>query len=65
MTTAKAKGKRRERMAAKAVRDDMRQVLDRVEFGGERIVITRHERDSAALISVAELEKLEARQNVA
>lgn len=46
-------------MASKAVRKDMREVLNRVEFGGERIVITRHEEDSVALVSIADLEKLE------
>lgn len=31
-----------------------------IEDEGERIVITRHDRPSAALVSIADLEKIEA-----
>jgi len=34
-------------------------LLDRAGFSGERIIITRHDKRLAALVSIADLEKLE------
>lgn len=48
------------RMAASKVREAISETLDRVAFHGERIVLQRHGKDEAALVSLADLELLEA-----
>lgn len=47
------------RMAIAKVRDAISETVDRVAFQGERIVLQRHGKDEAALISVADLQLLE------
>lgn len=49
-----------ETIAADLARAKLGDLLDRVGFGGERIVITRHDKRLAALVSIADLEKIEA-----
>lgn len=41
------------------VRDALSDTVDRVAFKGERIILQRHGKDEAALVSVADLELLE------
>ncbi|MCX6546181.1 MAG: type II toxin-antitoxin system prevent-host-death family antitoxin [Acidobacteria bacterium] len=48
------------RLAATAVRDTFGDTLNRVAYGGERIVLERHGKAVAALVSVADLARLEA-----
>lgn len=50
-----AKGLRR---AASEIRGDFADTLNRVAFGGERVLIHRHGKDLAALVSVEDLELL-------
>lgn len=59
MPVAKDRRKQRAEVTADAARDNMRDVLNRVEFRGERIVITRHGKDAAVVVSMADLAKLE------
>lgn len=40
-------------------RRDLSEILNRVVFGGERVVITRHGKNIAAIISSQDLESLE------
>ena len=47
------------RLAASAVRDTFGDTLNRVAFKGERIVLERHGKPVAALVSVEDLELLE------
>jgi len=47
------------RMAMNKVRDALSDTVDRVAFKGERIILQRHGKDEAALVSVADLELLE------
>lgn len=60
MMTPKSKSKRRIEVPVVKARAELRDLLNRVEFGGERIVITRHDEESAALVSIADLKKIEA-----
>jgi prevent-host-death family protein len=61
MTQAKTLRKqKRDTVPAETVRDRMREVFDRAEFGGERIVVTRNKRLSVAVVSIKDLEKIEA-----
>lgn len=46
-------------MAASAARDDFATLLNRVAFGKERVVLRRHDKPSAALIPIEDLELLE------
>ena len=48
-----------DRMSAAEARKEMSETLNRVAYGGDRIVITRRGRDVAALISMEDLEFLE------
>jgi prevent-host-death family protein len=47
------------RMAINKVRDALSDTVDRVAFKGERIILQRHGKDEAALVSVADLKLLE------
>jgi prevent-host-death family protein len=47
-------------VTASEARDSFADLVNRVEYGGERIVVTRHGRPIAALISAADLASLEA-----
>lgn len=40
-------------------RADLAELINRVVYGGERVVVTRHGRPLAALVSAADLERLE------
>lgn len=62
MTEAKSRRKQqpRQTVPAETVRDKMREVFDRAEFGGERIVVTRNKRLSVAVVPISDLEKIEA-----
>lgn len=48
-----------ERMSAAEVRKELSETLNRVAYGGDRVVIQRRGRDVAALISLEDLEFLE------
>ena len=61
MTALKKSRKARVEVPADKARASLGDLLDRAGFGGERIVITRHDKDAAALVSIADLEQLEAR----
>lgn len=52
--------KPRTSVTADQARDDMKDVLNRAEFGGERVIITRHGKPAAAVVSIDDLEKIEA-----
>lgn len=55
------------RMAVNKVRDALSDTVNRVAFKGERVILQRHGKDEAALISVADLallEELEDREDV-
>ena len=47
------------RIPAKKLRDDMSDALNRVAYGGERILIDRRGKSTAALVSVEDAELLE------
>lgn len=56
------------RMAVNKVRDALSDTVDRVAFKGERVILQRHGKDEAALISVGDLallEEFEDREDVA
>ena len=53
------RSKRAERVAVQDARQDFKDHLNRVEFHGERIVITRYGQDAAALVPLADLQRLE------
>lgn len=44
----------------RAVRDHLSEVIDRVEYHHERVVVTRNGRDAAVLISPDDLAEMEA-----
>lgn len=48
------------RLAASAVRDSLGDTLNRVAYRGERIVLERHGKAVAVLVSVEDLARLEA-----
>ena len=55
------------RLAASDVRKDLSTALNRVAFGGERIVLQRRGKDIAAVVSIEDLaviEELEDRRDV-
>lgn len=47
-------------MAASMVREKFADTLNRVAYGGERVVLERHGKASVALVSLADLELLRA-----
>ncbi|HUT76205.1 MAG TPA: type II toxin-antitoxin system Phd/YefM family antitoxin [Polyangia bacterium] len=47
------------RMNASEARSDLAEVLNRVAYGGERIVLHRRGKDVAAIVSVADLALIE------
>ena len=47
------------RLSASAVREEFSETLNRVAYGGERIVLERRGKDVAALVPVEDLELLE------
>lgn len=52
-------GDRKQTVSAEVARDTLGELLDRV-LAGKRIVITRHGKPHGSLVSIADLEKLEA-----
>jgi len=48
------------RLTASQLREDLASALNKVAFGGERIVIQRNRKDVAALVSMEELSLLRA-----
>lgn len=49
------------RIATTEVREQLADLVNAVAFGGARIVLRRHGRDVAALVSIADLEELGVR----
>jgi prevent-host-death family protein len=43
-------------------RAELAELINRVVYGGERVVVTRHGKPLAALVSAADLERLEAQE---
>lgn len=54
---------RRTRLTATAARADLATAVNRVVFGGERIVLKRHGKDFAAIVSLDDLHRLEELEN--
>ena len=48
------------RLTASQLREDLASALNRVAFGGERIVLQRNNKDVAALVSMKDLSLLRA-----
>ena len=48
------------RMSISAVRDEIADVANRVAYGHERVLLTRHGRPAVAVIRASDLELLEA-----
>jgi len=46
-------------MAATAARTDLSECINRVTYTGERVVLQRHHKDAAALVSMHDLKVLE------
>lgn len=46
--------------AAEDARRELGEIINRVGFGGERVVITRHGKPAVAVVSLADLERLNA-----
>ncbi|MFI6644090.1 type II toxin-antitoxin system Phd/YefM family antitoxin [Streptomyces sp. NPDC050504] len=44
-------------------RAELAELINRVVYGGERVVLTRHGKPLVALVSAADLERLEAERN--
>jgi prevent-host-death family protein len=51
------------KMAATALRNSVAETLNRVAYQGERIELERHGKSVAALVSIEDLELLEALEN--
>jgi len=47
------------RISATLIRDDLATIVNRVAFGGERIVLERRGKDVAAIVSMDDLQRLE------
>jgi prevent-host-death family protein len=60
MAKPETRGKNRVRMPVQEARANLKDLLNRVAFRGERIIVTRYDEDSAALVSMADLAKIEA-----
>ena len=52
------------RVSATLIRDDLANVVNRVAFGGERIVLERRGKDVAALVPMDDLRRLEEMESV-
>ena len=51
------------RISATLIRDDLATIVNRVAFGGERIVLERRGKDVAAIVSMDDLQHLEEIEN--
>lgn len=60
MPQTKQRRNARTEVPVEEARASMKDLLNRVEFGGERIVVTRYNKQSVALVSIQDLEKIEA-----
>jgi prevent-host-death family protein len=45
------------------IRENLSEVLNRVAYGGERVVLKRRKKDLAAMVSMEDLRLLEAMEN--
>lgn len=52
------------RMSASQIREEFSEALNRVVYKGERIVLRRRGKDVAALVSMEDLELLQAAENL-
>ncbi len=59
MATAKTRSKPPVEIGVQEARANLKEILDRVQFRGERAVITRYGDRAVALVSIADLEKIE------
>jgi prevent-host-death family protein len=59
----KSKTEEHVRMAVSEAREDFSETINRVAYGGERIVIGRRGKDVAAVVPVADLRLLEAMED--
>lgn len=55
-----ARKRNRVEKGVEELRDEIRDVLNLAEFSGKRVVITRYGKPAAAIVSMADLEKIEA-----
>ena len=60
MGTQTQRRKSRCEVPVEKARAEMKELLNAAEYLGQRTVITRHGKASAALVSIADLEKIEA-----
>jgi len=51
------------RLAATQLRGDLTETINRVAYGGERVILERHGREMAAIVSMEDLALLEAMEN--
>lgn len=58
--TARKQPKPRVEIGAEKVRDSLGNVIDRVRFGSERLAVTRHGTQVIGIVSIDDLETLEA-----
>lgn len=48
------------RLPASRARDSLAEILNRVAYAGDRVILQRHGKDVAAVVSLEDLERLEA-----
>lgn len=58
--TAQPRKKNRTEIGADKAREQLGDLINRAGYGGERFVLTRHGKPEVALVSIADLEKIEA-----
>lgn len=46
-------------LSASELRDGLSEIMNRVAYGGERIVVSRNDKELAALVSINDLRELE------
>lgn len=51
------------RVSATEIRDDLANIVNRVAYGGERVVLDRRGKDVAAIVSMDDLRRLEEFEN--
>lgn len=51
------------RMAVREARDNLAEVINRVVYGGERVIIERRGKDAVAVVSLEDMELLQAIEN--
>lgn len=60
MAIAKAKNKPRFELGIQEARSQLKKILDRVQYNGERAVISRYGDEAVAIVSIDDLAKIEA-----